>query len=139
MSTQCELNFAQIFNCPEPRLLKISQLRAACPNLAEVRQRLPFEQVPRTSERLGGRQQITAIRTVVGKADPAAKFKQVQVLRPSLQGVTGRMAHNLRPTGLRAAHRGTQQSPQIRHIDLQHACGPIWRLISPERLDQHIT
>jgi hypothetical protein len=138
MSTQRELNFEQIFSSAEPRLLKISQLRAAGTNLAKVRERLTFDQVPGTSERLGGRQQITGIRTVVGKVDAAAKFKQVQVLRPSLQGVTSRMAHDLRTTGIRAAHRGAQQSPQIRHIDLQHACGPIWRLIHPERLDQRI-
>jgi hypothetical protein len=29
---------------------------------------------------------------------------------------------------------GSEGSPRIRHIDLQHACRPIGRLISPERL-----
>jgi hypothetical protein len=138
MSTQRELNFELIFNSAEPRLLEISQLRTTRPNLAKIWERLPSDQVPGTSERLGGRQQITAIRAVVGKADAAAKLKQVQVLRPSLQGVTSRMTHDLR-TGIHTAYRGAQQSPQIRHIDLQHTCRPIWWLISPKRLDQRIT
>jgi hypothetical protein len=76
MSNRSSIDVEQIFHGAELALRQISELRAACPHLYKIRERLIVGQVHGMSERLRGRRQITLTCPVVGKVYTAAEFKQ---------------------------------------------------------------